>query len=102
MAELREVLQAAVSQHDYLSVLLAMPAIALMLAEQGHSERAVELYALVWQHPVIASAQSFATTFGQPLDAVAAALPPDIAAAAQERGRAMDLWEAAAALEAEI
>jgi predicted ATPase/transcriptional regulator with XRE-family HTH domain len=101
-AVLCEVLQTAVRQHDYLSVLLAIPAIALMLAEQGHQERAVELYALSWQHPVIAGAQSFTITFGRPLDAVAAALPPGIAAAAQARGQALDLWGTAAALEGEL
>ncbi len=101
-AELLEVIQTAVKQHAFLPLLLALPAIALMLAEQGHTERAVELYALAWRHPLLANAQNFIDSFGQRLDAVVAALPPSTAAAAQARGRLMDLWETAAALDTEV
>jgi hypothetical protein len=73
-----------------------------MLAERDHKERAAELYALAWRHPVLANAQRFIDSFGQRLDAVVVALPPSIAAAAQVRGQTLDLWETAAALEAEL
>jgi tetratricopeptide (TPR) repeat protein len=101
-AELLEAIRIAAGRHAFLAVLLALPAIALMLAEQGYQERAAELYALAWRHPVIAGAQSFIDSFGQRLDAVVAKLPPSVAAAAQARGRRLDLWETAAALEAEL
>jgi tetratricopeptide (TPR) repeat protein len=101
-AELLEVIQSTARQQVFLPVLFALPAIALMLAEQGRPERAVELYALAWRHPVIANARNFIDSFGRPLEAVVAALPPDIAAAAQARGRALDLWATAATLQAEL
>jgi predicted ATPase/transcriptional regulator with XRE-family HTH domain len=101
-AELLEVIQTSARQQAFLPLLLALPAIALMLAEQGRPERAVELYALAWRHPLLANAQSFIDSFGQPLDAVVAALPPSIAAAAQARGQLLDLWETAAELHAEL
>jgi hypothetical protein len=101
-AELREVLETSVRQHAFTPLLLALPPIALLLADQGHAERAVELYALAWRNPVLANGQSFIDSFGQRLDAVVAALPPSIAGAAQARGRLLDLWETAAALETEL
>jgi predicted ATPase/transcriptional regulator with XRE-family HTH domain len=101
-AELLEVIQTTVKQQAFLPLLLALPAIALMLAEQGRPERAVELYALAWRHPLIANAQNFIDSFGQQLDAVIAALPPDIAIAAQARGQFLDLWATAAALHVEL
>jgi len=101
-AELLEVIQTSVRQHAFTPLLLALPAIALMLAAQDHTERAVELYALAWRHPLLANAQTFIDSFGQRLDAVVAALPPNIAGAAQARGRLLDLWETAAALEVEL
>ena len=101
-AELLEVIEAAVRHHAFLALILALPAIALILATQDHTERAVELYALAWRHPVLANAQTFIDSFGQRLDAVVAALPPDIANAAQARGRLLDLWETAAMQDAEL
>ena len=78
-------------QRAFLPLLLALPAIALMLAEQG-PKRAVELYALAWRHPVIASVRGFIDSFGRRLDAAVAALRPTSAAAAQARGRLLNLW----------
>jgi hypothetical protein len=101
-AELLEAIWNAARRQAFLAALLVLPAIALILAEYGHNERAVELYALAWRHPVIANAQSFTDSFGQRLDAVVAELPPSVAAAAQARGQRLDLWETAAALDAEL
>jgi hypothetical protein len=90
-AELQEVLETSVRQHAFTPLLLALPPIALMLAEQGHKERTVALYALAWSHPILANARGFNDSVGRRLDAVVAALPPRIAAAAQARGRTLDL-----------
>ena len=76
--------------------------IALLLAEQGHTERAIELYALAWRHPLLANAQCFVDTFGQRLDKIVARLPFAVAAAAQVRGQALELWETAAMLHTEL
>ncbi|NIR02803.1 MAG: tetratricopeptide repeat protein [Gemmatimonadales bacterium] len=63
-------------------LLRALPAAALLLAHTGDAERAVELYALASRYPFVANSRWYASVVG-----------PHIAAAAQERGRARDLWE---------
>jgi predicted ATPase/DNA-binding XRE family transcriptional regulator len=101
-AELLDVIVISLKQRAFTPLLLALPAIALILAEQGQTERAVELYALAWRYPLLANGQGFIDSFGQRLDAVVAALPPAVAAAAQARGRLLDLWESAGVLLAEL
>jgi len=98
----RQVLQASIAAGSFLSLMLALPGLALFLADQGESERAVELYALAACHPFIANSQWFEDIVGQHMDAVAAALPPDVVAAAQKRGKARDLWATAKELLAEF
>ena len=65
--------------------------IALLLGDAGEPERAVELYALASSYPFVANSRWFEDVFGQHIEAVAATLPPDVAEAARERGRARDL-----------
>jgi len=65
--------------------------IALLLADKGEAERAVELYALTSRYVVFANSQWVQDMMGKPIAAVAAALPPELVAAAQARGRARDL-----------
>jgi hypothetical protein len=101
-AELLEVIGTSVEKHELYPLLLAMPAIAVMLAEQGHKERAAELYALAWRYPGHAYSQNSIDIYGHRLDEVVAALPPEIAEAAQKRGRARDLWATARELLAEL
>ena len=101
-AELLEVIETSARQHAFTPLLLALPAIALVLAEDGHRERAAELYALAWRHPLLANAQSFIDSLGQRLDNVVATLPTALAVAAQARGQALDLWESAAVLHVEL
>ena len=67
--------------------LYALPAAALFLTHQGQQERAVEMYALASRHPHVANSQWFEDVFGHHIEAVAATLPPDVVAAARERGR---------------
>ena len=73
----------------------ALPAITLVLSEQGKTEQAVELYALASRHPFVANSRWFEDVAGKHIAAVAATLPPEVVAAAQERGRARDLDEVA-------
>jgi predicted ATPase len=68
-----------------------LPVAALLLADEGQSERAVEVYALASRYPCVANSQWYEDIAGQHIAAVAATLPPDVVAAAQERGRARDL-----------
>ena len=68
-----------------------LPAAALLLADAGKLDRAVELYALALRYPYVANSRWFEDVFGRHIDAVAATLPPEVAEAARERGRARDL-----------
>ena len=76
-------------------LLLALPVVALLLADQGQAERAVELYALAWRHPVVSNSRWYEDIAGRELAAVAALLPLEVRTAAQARGRARDLWATA-------
>jgi hypothetical protein len=69
----------------------APAAAALLLADEGQLERAVEVYALASRHPVVANSRWCEDVVGKKITAVAATLPPEVVAAAQERGQARDL-----------
>ena len=68
-------------------LLWALPTAALLLAGQGDPEGAVELYALASRYPFVANSRWFEDVAGQRMAAVAAGLPPEAVARAQERGR---------------
>lgn len=85
-----------------MAVITALPATALLLAGQGEPERAVELYALASRHPYVANSRWFEDVFGQQIATIAEALPPKAISAAQERGRARDLWATAKELLTEL
>jgi len=72
-----------------------MAATAAVLAARGAAEQAVELYALVHRHPYVANAVWFHDVFERIVTQAAAALAPEVVAAAQARGEATDLWQAA-------
>ena len=76
--------------------------IALLLAELGQIERAVELYTLAESKPVVSSSQWFADVAGKPIGALATALPPAVLASARIRGRQADLWQTASSLLREL
>jgi tetratricopeptide (TPR) repeat protein len=82
-----EALQTASAMHT----VLALPAAALLLADAGQVDRAVETYALAARHPHVANSRWFEDVAGKQITAIAATLPPEVVAAAQERGRARDL-----------
>ena len=63
----------------------------MLLADRGKTERAVELYALVARYPLVANSRWFEDVARKHIATVAATLPPEVVAAAQERGRARDL-----------
>jgi tetratricopeptide (TPR) repeat protein len=83
------------SGQHYFWLLEAMAAAAAVLAERGEAERAVDIYALLNRHEFVANARWFSDVFGQVVEKAAANLPPDTVAAAQARGEASDLWQAA-------
>jgi hypothetical protein len=71
--------------------LFALPAVALLLADAGEAERAVELYALASRYGMVGNSPFFKDVAGRQIAAAAADLPADVVAAAQARGRARDL-----------
>jgi tetratricopeptide (TPR) repeat protein len=79
-------------------LITVLPTMALYVANRNEVERAVELYALASRYPFIANSRWSEEVVGEPIAAMAATLPPDILTAAQERGRARDLWATADAL----
>ena len=86
------------STRDYRSVLpliYCVPAAALIVADDGQSERAIELYGLAKQFGHIANSRWFAEIACRELDSVIASLPPEVASAAEARGRELDVWETA-------
>jgi hypothetical protein len=80
----------------------ALPLLALLLADQGEVARAVELYALASRHPAVANSRWFEDVAGKQVASAAAALPSELVAAAQERGRARDLEATVEELLAEL
>jgi hypothetical protein len=73
-------------------VLRSLPATALLLADRGEAERAVEICALASGHPFVGNSRFWEDVVGRHVAAAAESLPPGVVAAAQDRGRARDLW----------
>jgi tetratricopeptide (TPR) repeat protein len=93
------------SDPDHLEIkppVLRLTAVALLLCDEGQMERAVELWALASRHPFVHNSQWFHEIAGREIVAAAEALPPEVVAAAQQRGRAHDLWETAKELLSEL
>jgi hypothetical protein len=97
-----ENLQIAVATRMFLPLMTALTGVALLLADQGDKEWAVELYALALQNGHVANSRWFEDVAGRHITAVAGTLPPEVVAAAEERGRARDLWATAAELLVEL
>jgi hypothetical protein len=75
----------------YLAAIL--PSLALLKAKKGEKEKAVELYALACRESYVANSQWYEDVFGRPIADAVASLSPEMSKAAQEQGRALDLWE---------
>jgi len=99
---LSEALRAIIEIGTRLPLLFALPLAALLLADQGEKEQAVAVYALASRYPFVANSRWFEDVVGQPIAAIAATLPSDVVAAAQERGRARDLEATVAELLVEL
>jgi hypothetical protein len=92
----------AVGKTSYSSLVYALPAFALLLVDSGEPARAVDLYTLASQSPFVANSVWFDDVAGKHIAAAAESMSPDVVAAAQERGRARDLWETARELLADL
>jgi predicted ATPase/DNA-binding SARP family transcriptional activator len=99
---LSEALRIATEVRVFRPLMLALPAIALLLASEGRLEQAVELYSLASRHDFVAKSQWFQDVAGQQLATTEAALPPNTVAAARERAHTQDQWDTAAQLLVEL
>ena len=99
---IRTALETMVRSGGGLSLTVGLLAAALLIADEGRAERAVELHALACRDPHVSESRWFEDVSGKHIAAAAESLPPDVVAAAQERGRARDLWETAKELLAEL
>jgi tetratricopeptide (TPR) repeat protein len=101
-AHAREALQIAVEVEAFDPLAVGLLAAALLLADGGQRERAVELGALLSRYRTVSESRWYEDVAGAELAAVAASLPPQVREAAQARGRARDLWVTAGELLAEL
>ena len=92
----------ALKQETIAKLRYALPLAALLLADQGQKERAIELYALALQSPFVANSRWHEAVAGRHIAAAAECLPPEVVAAAEARGRARDLWATAEELLEEL
>jgi hypothetical protein len=97
-----EALEFALGQKTALYLAATLPTLALLKAEKGKTERAVELYALACREPYVANSQWYEDVFGRPITEAAATLPSETVEAAKERGRGLDLWQTAESLLQEL
>jgi len=87
---MQEALQIYAKIRRPLSYIYAFPALALLQLSEGRVERATEFYAYAVSHPSIAKSQWYKDLVGCLIEQAAESLPPDVVAAAEERGRKLD------------
>jgi tetratricopeptide (TPR) repeat protein len=91
-----EALEIGVELGVFMPVMYGLPVAALLLADGGAVERAVEAYACASRHGFVANSRWFEDVAGQPLRTMAASLPTEAVESAQEQGRLKD-WNVMAA-----
>lgn len=87
-----EALRLSAEIRDALAPQFVLPAAAVVLADLRQAERAVEIYALASSYPFVAHSRLWEDIAGREIAALAATLPPEVVARAQERGRARERW----------
>ena len=88
---LSDALRLAAQSRAFISLLWIWPTAALLSADQGHGERALELHVAASRYPLVAQSRWFQSLLGRPLAEVEQSLPPETAAAARQRGQGMPL-----------
>lgn len=87
-ASIRQALTIAQAIGAFAPVHFALESYALICAEGGDPARSLELYTFVARHPYVANSRWHDDCFGRRIEALAAALPTAVAAAARARGQA--------------
>jgi predicted ATPase/DNA-binding CsgD family transcriptional regulator len=89
----------AIISHDYRGMTIGLPVAAILLAHEGHPERAVEILGLAFHHPASAKIWMEQWPLLQRLRVdLLAVLSPQVFDAAWERGKESDLETEASAL----
>jgi hypothetical protein len=91
-----EALEIGVDLGAFMPVMYALPTAALLLADQGAADRAVEVHACASRYGFVANSRWFEDVAGQQIGAAATSLPQEAVQAARDRGQALD-WKAMAA-----
>jgi predicted ATPase/DNA-binding CsgD family transcriptional regulator len=92
---LASALRSGIEFRSITPIMYCLPVAALIAADEGHPERAVELYSLAQQFGHITNSRWFREVACRELDEVRDTLPPDVASAAEARGRELNLWSTA-------
>jgi DNA-binding SARP family transcriptional activator len=71
----------------------ALPALALLEADQGNIERAIQLYALACKYPYVANSRWFEDIAGRQITTQSSSLPAERVSDAKKRGESLDTWE---------
>jgi hypothetical protein len=88
---LRSALSPKRSAQWLLGQMVALVGLALLYADQGNAERAVELFSLASRYGFVANSRWFKEIVGQTLTAAEAELSPEALRVARQRGAALDL-----------
>ena len=91
-----------VEHHFIYPLIICLPAAALLAAEDRNRRKAVELYGLAKQFRYITNSCWFEDIACRELDSMRDSLPPEVARAAEDRGREQDVWETAETLLREL
>jgi hypothetical protein len=86
-------LSRAGSTSDFMGQMVALVGLALLCADEGEAERAIELFSLASRHRFVANSLWFQDIVGSTITEAAAELPPGMLRAARERGAALDLGD---------
>jgi hypothetical protein len=90
-----EALRTGIDLHIFFPAVFGLPLAALLLADEGRVERAVEVYAAASSQPWVDRSVWFQDVAGGHIAAAAQGLPAEVVAAARERGGGRDLWKTA-------
>jgi DNA-binding SARP family transcriptional activator/predicted ATPase len=99
---LYQALQVSVELKAVWAASWTLPWVALFLTECGDPERAVEVYATATNLPIVANSRWYARVVREDIMAAVAHLSTQVVAAAEQRGRKLDLWQTAAKLLEEL
>jgi DNA-binding CsgD family transcriptional regulator/tetratricopeptide (TPR) repeat protein len=92
---LARALRSGIRLRSMTPIMYSLPVAALLAADDGRLERAIELRQMTQRFGHLRNSRWFGQVAGQELDELRATLPPDVVAAAESRGRKLDLWETA-------